>query len=496
MTKASITTGGGMLPRPQRMFSPAGDDDSREEATFRRCRPYSTRSTFFWMLVGVISVLVGSATRGHALPVRVGLFEGEELPGDRNFKPLPPFNSSLSPIILIPGIGGSVMVEKKSAMRVWIRFYEATFYFQRFMWGKYNSTTNTMDPLPGQPTTVPLLSGFGLDGIRNLDPGVHWPIYDFLLEFDAIIKVLEQQGWVAGQTLFGAPYDFRQSMCWEPTISGLRDLVLKAQSSAGRKVTLVSHSMGGLVVRCLLAKYPALFTDAVEAWVSVATPHRGAGAKILMEFLQGYNLGNIVVKPSDAKSLALEAPSVYELLPFEDYAWVQAPYTALTMNGQLQVYAVGKGNVSDAYVTPLREACRTHSRFLPPDGTEDLEPFNEELYTLSQQTRRLVANVQLPASVRFYNVYGVKESTPIGVQFGTVESWADLASAKYQEHTADGDGTVPVESATGHGFTEEGSVAVAAHHLALLQQKPTIDMILRAATESNSSGSETAAANY
>eukprot|EP00961_Rhodomonas_salina_P009234 125695-Rhodomonas_salina.1 len=54
------------------------------------------------MLVGVISVLVGSATRGHALPVRVGLFEGEELPGDRNFKPLPPFNSSLSPIILIP----------------------------------------------------------------------------------------------------------------------------------------------------------------------------------------------------------------------------------------------------------------------------------------------------------------------------------------------------------------------------------------------------------
>jgi len=30
------------------------------------------------------------------------------------------------------------------AMQVWIRLYEATYYFQRYMWGRYNDTTQVM----------------------------------------------------------------------------------------------------------------------------------------------------------------------------------------------------------------------------------------------------------------------------------------------------------------------------------------------------------------
>ena len=61
-------------------------------------------------------------------------------------------------------------------------------------------------------------SGYGLDGIRNLDPSVHWPIYNYLVYFDTIISVLESQGWLHGKTLFGVPWDWRQSMCWPPTL--------------------------------------------------------------------------------------------------------------------------------------------------------------------------------------------------------------------------------------------------------------------------------------
>jgi hypothetical protein len=34
---------------------------------------------------------------------------------------------------------------------------QAAYYFQRFMWGIFNATTGTVDPLPGQRNVVPLL---------------------------------------------------------------------------------------------------------------------------------------------------------------------------------------------------------------------------------------------------------------------------------------------------------------------------------------------------
>jgi triacylglycerol esterase/lipase EstA (alpha/beta hydrolase family) len=54
-----------------------------------------------------------------------------------------------------------------------------------------------------------------------------------------------------------------------------------------KKVTLITHSMGALVTRCLIQKNTALFENSVDRWIAVAAPHQGAGAKILLEFLQG-----------------------------------------------------------------------------------------------------------------------------------------------------------------------------------------------------------------
>ncbi|KAJ1477882.1 hypothetical protein T484DRAFT_1819535 [Baffinella frigidus] len=147
--------------------------------------------------------------------------------------------------------------------------------------------------------------------------------------------------------------------------------------SEGRKVSLVTHSMGGLVAKYpelfesaveawITVSYPelfesaveawitvscphqsGLFESAVEAWIAVSCPHQGAGGKIFMEFLQGYNLGNIVIglvnarvtghadaeancpRYEDAKRLALESPAVYELLPQETFPWKNPPYVSL-----------------------------------------------------------------------------------------------------------------------------------------------------------------------
>ena len=56
------------------------------------------------------------------------------------FPPIP-VNISVSPIVLVPGIGGSILADVHTGLAVWIRLYEATYYFQRYMWGRYNTTT-------------------------------------------------------------------------------------------------------------------------------------------------------------------------------------------------------------------------------------------------------------------------------------------------------------------------------------------------------------------
>ena len=119
-------------------------------------------------------------------------------------------------------------------------------------------------------------------------------------------------------------------MCWPKTLDALERQILHAQTvNGGRKITLVSHSMGALVVRCLMQTRPQVLESGVERWVAIAAPYQGAGAKILLEFLQGYNLGNIVIDAEDAKVLSLESPAVYELLPQEHFPWVLAPYISV-----------------------------------------------------------------------------------------------------------------------------------------------------------------------
>lgn len=121
-----------------------------------------------------------------------------------------------------------------------------------------------------------------------------------------------------------------------------------AHEAVFAQVKLVAHSMGGLVIKCFMTMYPEVkkpcihmscsvspltsihshtkthlhqptqqdasclvtkcvrysgisprcphtytqvFEERVDALITIGTPHQGAGAKIYMELLQGYNLG-------------------------------------------------------------------------------------------------------------------------------------------------------------------------------------------------------------
>ncbi|KAF6169612.1 hypothetical protein GIB67_015549 [Kingdonia uniflora] len=73
-------------------------------------------------------------------------------------------------------------------------------------------------------------------------------------QFHDMIDMLLGSGYKKGITLFGYGYDFRQSNRIDKTMDGLKiklDTAFKA--SGGRKVNIISHSMGGLLVSCLLS---------------------------------------------------------------------------------------------------------------------------------------------------------------------------------------------------------------------------------------------------
>ncbi|CAK8532404.1 unnamed protein product [Lathyrus sativus] len=79
-----------------------------------------------------------------------------------------------------------------------------------------------------------------------------------------LVESLEQLGYIDGENLFGAPYDFRYglAMAGHPSRVGsklneLKSLVEEASNSNGGKpVILVSHILGGLYVLELLNQNP------------------------------------------------------------------------------------------------------------------------------------------------------------------------------------------------------------------------------------------------
>lgn len=69
-----------------------------------------------------------------------------------------------------------------------------------------------------------------------------------------LVESLEEIGYVDGETLFGAPYDFRYGLAAEghPSKIGtkflqdLKELIEKASSvNGGKPVVILSHSLGG-----------------------------------------------------------------------------------------------------------------------------------------------------------------------------------------------------------------------------------------------------------
>lgn len=120
------------------------------------------------------------------------------------------------------------------------------------------------------------------------------------------------------------PYDWRQSIFNH--VNNLADKIVKESKVSGEKVTLIAHSMGGLLAKLAIQKLEERKElHVINKLITIGTPWHGApdSFKALLYGEPGVYekfkqiLQFITVKGT--RKLARMSPSVYQLLPSEDY---------------------------------------------------------------------------------------------------------------------------------------------------------------------------------
>ncbi|XP_020967964.1 phospholipase A(1) LCAT3-like isoform X7 [Arachis ipaensis] len=79
-----------------------------------------------------------------------------------------------------------------------------------------------------------------------------------------------------GTTFLGYGYDFRQNNRIDKLMDGLKAKLETAyKASGGRKVNLISHSMGGIMILCFLSLHRDDFVKYVNKWTCLTCPFQG-----------------------------------------------------------------------------------------------------------------------------------------------------------------------------------------------------------------------------
>ncbi|GKD25613.1 lecithin-cholesterol acyltransferase-like 4 protein, partial [Tanacetum coccineum] len=344
----------------------------------------------------------------------------------------------------------------------------------------------------------------GLYAIDCLDPDMVIG-RDSVCYFHDMLKEMTSWGYQEGKTLFGFGYDFRQSNSDE-VIAAVLEAFIRSSSellfysvhnishdskkgfpstpnrcaaeilrlketmdrlaakleaiytaSGEKKINVITHSMGGLLVKCFMSLHNDIFEKYVKSWIAIAAPFQGAPGYVTstlmngMSFVSGWEAYFFVSKWS-MHQLLIECPSIYELMACLDHEWEHNP--------QLQIWKeIQNGNGDSTAILETFSPIESVSIFTQALSVNELSyggvdiplPFNKEVLQWANKTREILSSAKLPENVKFYNVYGTGLDTPQSVCYGSADSpVSDLQELPFLDATyinVDGDGTVPVESA-------------------------------------------------
>ncbi|MFA6394047.1 MAG: alpha/beta fold hydrolase [Patescibacteria group bacterium] len=340
----------------------------------------------------------------------------------------PRAGSVLEPVIIVPGIMGSVLKEDNILI-------------DNEIWP--DPLTYLTDPIDEQLKKLEMDSfGFSKENIFPADAirsvfGINF--------YGGLIEYLEASGYEEGKNLFIFPYDWRLDLniiAGEdedvPEVVTLKEKIDEVISQSGSdKLNIIAHSMGGLIVKAYAQKYGQ---ERINKFIDIATPHLGAPkvAKILNYgddldigiFINDIGIG--ILNESKIKDISQNMPSIYQLLP-------SAPYFSLPG----EEYGHYLFNDSNSGINlPKGELDYNESmQYLIGTGEDGRNYFVNKNSLLHSA----IDNVEIDNS---YNIAGCGKATigKIG-DLGKKKFFWD----KYKIEYIDGDGTVPLRSADYYG---------------------------------------------
>jgi pimeloyl-ACP methyl ester carboxylesterase len=137
-----------------------------------------------------------------------------------------------------------------------------------------------------------------------------------------LVTALKEEGYVGGETLFGAPYDFRYApgpYAADVAIKyseDLKRLIEQAYAiNSNKSVVLVAHSLGGLWALYFLNQQPLSWRKQyIKSFVSISAPWGGTVQEMLT-FASGYSEGIYLIDPLTLRAEQRSSETNMWLLP-------------------------------------------------------------------------------------------------------------------------------------------------------------------------------------
>ncbi len=266
------------------------------------------------------------------------------------------------------------------------------------------------------------------------------------------------------------PYDWRLSL--DDIIDGgsklqdgsidyeIAEIERLAAGSKNGKVTIVTHSNGGLVAKLLLQKLDAKGeAGLVERLVMIAAPQLGT-PKALIGMLHGSGegiAGGFVEQESTARTLGVNMPGAYQLLPSEKY-FEKVAEPVVKFDPSIDSIS----NFRATYGDDIHDYAKLQDFLRGTDGrnVETTDPtyqplvLNGGLLTQAASTHASLDSSSLPANVKVIQVVGWGLDTISGIEYKTTKPCLLFCSPILDPQpifTDDGDETVVVPSASAVG---------------------------------------------
>ena len=225
-------------------------------------------------------------------------------------------------------------------------------------------------------TEPKILSDCGFKAINNLFPWVPETFQSKGKGFSEISKKMVDMGYVSGVTMQPLVYDWRQFIAQNGLATKQMQVLEEMKKITGKRVTIISHSLGSLVTwRNLLNAEQSKKDKVVSRWIAIAPAFLGSQESTqnllgLTEEIKKLTNSWIPVNPQTIYTLLQSFFSLFQLLPkdtkkrFKDEDWMKALLERIEAEDEDNIFFKSEHPVISLFPS-INEICT--------DGTPDFQ---------------------------------------------------------------------------------------------------------------------------